>query len=53
MPGGTLSGQIKYKGYCVLHPQHAAGQYASDNGVIAFEEALREVGKGIHTRRMA
>ena len=42
MPGGTLSGQIKYKGYCVLHPQHVAEQYASDNGVIAFEKALRE-----------
>ena len=42
MPGGTLSGQIKYKGYCVLHPQHVAEEYASDNGVIAFEKALRE-----------
>ena len=42
MPGGTLSGQIKYKGYCVLHPQHVAEEYASDNGVITFEGALRE-----------
>ena len=42
MPDGTLSGEVKYKGYCVLHPQHVAEEYASDNGVIAFEKALRK-----------